>query len=483
MNNIEKKLKKNKRNRMIGLIVLAVVLLIIFFFLFKQEEKLVQVQSDIVERRDITSTLNLNSEIIPSNIQDVTALNQEVKKIHVELGQRVKKGDLLLELDTKKLKENYEEASKTLDSANEAMQGAIDPSSFLGDSSNLLGGIDFSIDTSGIGQDISASIEDAITRAAEELGKKLDEKIKIPDDFSFLTEEQKLELYNELMKALKNLQNELPETETEPEPETDTEPETDIESSTGNLMRVAAGNDLSSLLNNNGSIENAFSQAGGLTSQLQLSKSSAKKALDNAKTKVYAEYNGLIVNINAKEGELVETTEPILSLYDDSSLEISLGVNRYDAKKIKKDQDVIFKSDDLELKGKVSFVSPIATKNNNNSLFSNIEGQADAASVKVTLKITSGKTDELIIGFPIDAYIITDKKENVLTVPTQSILSEQEKNYVYLLKDNLVSKRYIETGIESELYVEVIEGLEEGDRVVLNPPSDLEENQKVSIDE
>ena len=45
---------------------------------------------------------------------------------------------------------------------------------------------------------------------------------------------------------------------------------------------------------------------------------------------------------------------------------------------------------------------------------------------------------------------------------------------------NKVSKKYITIGIESEYYVEIIEGLEQEERYVLNPPESLVEGDFVS---
>ncbi|MCH5139094.1 efflux RND transporter periplasmic adaptor subunit, partial [Clostridiaceae bacterium UIB06] len=86
-------------------------------------------------------------------------------------------------------------------------------------------------------------------------------------------------------------------------------------------------------------------------------------------------------------------------------------------------------------------------------------------------------------GFEVDAEIVLDEKKSVLAIGFDTIKDEKAagKKYVYLVnKDNKVSKRYIKTGLDAEYDVEVIDGLKEGDKCIINPPQNLKEGDIVT---
>lgn len=62
--------------------------------------------------------------------------------------------------------------------------------------------------------------------------------------------------------------------------------------------------------------------------------------------------------------------------------------------------------------------------------------------------------------------IIVDQKNNVLAIPIQAVIVTQDKKEVTVLKDKKKEKREIKTGLETEDYYEVTEGLNEGEIIV-----------------
>jgi len=56
-------------------------------------------------------------------------------------------------------------------------------------------------------------------------------------------------------------------------------------------------------------------------------------------------------------------------------------------------------------------------------------------------------------------------RENVLTIPKKALYSDAEGNFVYRMNDGAFARCNVETGIETDIQVEIISGLEEGDVV------------------
>ena len=96
---------------------------------------------------------------------------------------------------------------------------------------------------------------------------------------------------------------------------------------------------------------------------------------------------------------------------------------------------------------------------------------------KVTVKVTITDPDENIkVGYEADAEIITVERLDALRVNYEAVQIEAEsgKAYVYVVDSrNRVEKRYIETGLETEYDIEVVDGLVEGERYVADPNKDI----------
>lgn len=70
------------------------------------------------------------------------------------------------------------------------------------------------------------------------------------------------------------------------------------------------------------------------------------------------------------------------------------------------------------------------------------------------------------MGYSADIEAIIDQRDNVLRVPTQVI---RQDNKVWVLdQDNRLEERTLKTGLANWAYTEVLEGLAEGDQVLLS---------------
>lgn len=67
-----------------------------------------------------------------------------------------------------------------------------------------------------------------------------------------------------------------------------------------------------------------------------------------------------------------------------------------------------------------------------------------------------------------DVEIALEQKENILTVPVESVFQEENKSYVYTFTVNKPVKKEVQTGIEGETTIEVISGLAENEIIIGN---------------
>lgn len=191
--------------------------------------------------------------------------------------------------------------------------------------------------------------------------------------------------------------------------------------------------------------------------------------------------DGKVVKIDAKENQVPNTGDTVI-VDDTSKYKVSIDMSQYDAMKVEKGQRAIVKikgNDDIKYTGSVTNVGQIAEVSTDAKSTSPSPSQEAKVNVEVTL---DNADDSIKSGYEADAEIIFNERRNAVSMDVNSVKQEKatKKKYVYVVNDkNKVLKRYINTGIETDDYVEVIQGLKEDERYVSNPPDTLKAGDSV----
>ena len=154
---------------------------------------------------------------------------------------------------------------------------------------------------------------------------------------------------------------------------------------------------------------------------------------------------------------------------------ISLAVSQYDSVNMRVGQKA-----NVKVKGVIGEYEGIVSEIGQSAEKSATSADQDA---KVAVKVTITDPDENIkVGYEVDAEIITIERLDALRVNYEAVQIEAEsgKAYVYVVdSSNRVEKRYIETGLETEYDIEILDGLVEGERYVVDPDKELVAGVKV----
>ncbi len=183
----------------------------------------------------------------------------------------------------------------------------------------------------------------------------------------------------------------------------------------------------------------------------------AQAVANREKASIKAPIDGVITQVNSKVGETVNSSEVVFKLLS-PHYEIKVDVSETDIAKLKLTDAVIITLDafgeDAKFSGKVINIDPGSTV------------IQDVVYYKV--KISLDDSDKAIKpGMTANVIIKTDQKDNALIIPSRSVRSDVGK-YVNLLINNQEEKREIKLGIKgNDGKIEVLEGLNEGDLVVL----------------
>jgi membrane fusion protein (multidrug efflux system) len=105
---------------------------------------------------------------------------------------------------------------------------------------------------------------------------------------------------------------------------------------------------------------------------------------------------------------------------------------------------------------------------------------ADTRTFKGTVSIDNNNYI-LRPGMFVKADIVTDRKDSVIVIPKNIILSRQRGKTVFIVDRGVAAERIIETGLENITDVEVTRGLEKNERVVIDGFETLSNRSKVKI--
>jgi len=137
---------------------------------------------------------------------------------------------------------------------------------------------------------------------------------------------------------------------------------------------------------------------------------------------------------------------------------ISAPIDEVDAANIKAGQVSRIVLDAIKGKsfaGKVKRVAPYV-----------LELEKQARTVEVEVEFVAPPTSEnLLIGYSADVEIVHASHENVLRIPTQTLL-EGNRVLLYRASDGVLEERVVVAGLTNWEYTEITSGLSEGDRIV-----------------
>lgn len=195
---------------------------------------------------------------------------------------------------------------------------------------------------------------------------------------------------------------------------------------------------------------------------------------------VEADFNGVVTDININEGSYSQPGSIILILQDTQNIKGISLISQQNISKVKVGQEVIINDPIGMYTGKVSQISELAINSSDYLNFGNSVDFKDN-SLMAEIEILN-PNDRLKIDFDLDGKILLEDMQDILKVPIESVLYD-EKNlpYVFVVKDGVAHKNYIVTGGVSNNYIQVVEGLNVSENVIVNPPKDVTDKTKVKV--
>ena len=191
---------------------------------------------------------------------------------------------------------------------------------------------------------------------------------------------------------------------------------------------------------------------------------------------IFSDGNGMITydknwdGSKKKVGSDISPWNPtIASLPDLTKMESKTYANEVDIRKIQKDLPVKVGFDafpDIEMEGIVTSVANVGEKKRG----------SDIKVFQVLIKL-KGSNENIRPGMTTSNKILTFKKDDVLSVPLESIFSKDSITYVYKKSGFSITKNQVLIGDSNNDSVIITKGLSEGDVIYLNKPEGYEKEQ------
>lgn len=159
---------------------------------------------------------------------------------------------------------------------------------------------------------------------------------------------------------------------------------------------------------------------------------------------------------------------------DTDRLEIEANVLSDDINKVQIGNEVEISGKPLGdeiLKGRVAKIAP-AAKAEMSSL------GVSQNRVPVTIEINSD-TSLLKPGFSVDAKIITANRKDTLIVPDSSVFDYEGKSTIFVVENGKARLRSVEKGIESDDFIEILGGLKEEELILSKPDNSIKEGMRI----
>lgn len=203
----------------------------------------------------------------------------------------------------------------------------------------------------------------------------------------------------------------------------------------------------------------------------KLTTQDAERKYEEALNGVVAEFDGVVTSLSAIEGASVQEGTQLLVLESYEEICVEFQASKYDLEELQVGQKAIVDVSGKEYEGTVSKINRMAQPNS-------------SGVPMVGARVHIDNPDEnIFLGIEAKLTIVTAQEQGVLLLPVEAVNMDNDGSFCFIIENGVLVKKYITTGISSIEYIQVLEGLAEGDEVVTSSYMglDIEEGMAVTV--
>jgi HlyD family secretion protein len=195
----------------------------------------------------------------------------------------------------------------------------------------------------------------------------------------------------------------------------------------------------------------------------------------NAEVELHSPVDGTVLRIREESERVVTVGTPLLEIGDPTALEIVIDILSNDAVPVRPDAPVLIEDwgGDHPLMARVRLVEP--------SGFTKVSALGvEEQRVNVIADFVD-KPAALGDGYRVEARIVIWKKDDVLKIPSSALFRHQGAWSVFVVEGNKAWHRAVEIDHRNPFEVEILQGLQENETVILHPSDLLDEGVRVTV--
>lgn len=461
----EKKKKKMSRKKKI-LIAVAVCVLGLFLYgsLAGANQKPMVVTAE-AKRQDLNQILDTSGTVVSDKVVDCFApVSVKIGEVQIEKGEVVKKGEVVVAYDETALSEFKKITQLNLQANRGSYQDSVEKNGkqqamYTEATTNM--------------EVLKQQISDTQSYI-DSLQKKLDDKKAALARHGSLLEISRIDWADrpdspEYQNLLKLIQENAYEQQNHPELK---RLQGEIEQNTRLLNQYKEYE--SEMKAQKGSSETGKLSAGGkaqMEANAEVERLKLEKTMDSILANeqgIAAQFNGVVTAMEAKKGKIPQEGELLFTLESLEDVAVSLSVSKYDLEKLKVGQEAKLTITGKTYQGKVDRIEQMATKNANG-----------ATVVGVYIKVLN-PDENLFLGVEAKVVVSTGTVQGAITIPIEAVNTDVNGQFVYVVEDGAVVKRGVETGLTTNLEIEIKKGVEEGEQVITETGGEVFEGMPVS---
>ena len=182
-----------------------------------------------------------------------------------------------------------------------------------------------------------------------------------------------------------------------------------------------------------------------------------------------ADKSGVVASISAEMGQVVSSGQPVVTVVQDGEREVEISVpeNRIEELRKAKEVKVAFWAlSNLIVQGTVREIAPMADQT--------------TRTFKVRISLIN-PPPEIKLGMTAAVTLIGDNGQQAITIPLSAIYQKGDFPAVWVVSGDTITLRSVKTGNFGDGTIQILEGLQQGERIVTAGVHKLNEGQKVRV--
>lgn len=183
---------------------------------------------------------------------------------------------------------------------------------------------------------------------------------------------------------------------------------------------------------------------------------------------IYAPWEGVVSRVNVKVGEFVAPRAVLLEIYDPASLVILAAIPERHAAEVTAGMRVDVRLDaypDDIMHGRIERVYPYL----------------DSRLRTRTMEITLEKPIDLLPGMFARLNVLLKNIDDAVIVPLEALVTTPKGQVVFVVEDGKAIARAVKTGIEADNRIQLVSGVQPGDKVIVAGNEKLKDGVEVSL--